>query len=73
MNDHVMKKINSLCFGLVSLFNGILGELCQSHPCRTEVILFDLLLRDKMVHAFAKGIIPKVNITERLECELTYF
>ena len=39
---------------------------------RTLVVLFNPWLGDKGVHAFPKGINPKVNVIGRLEFELAY-
>ena len=47
---------------------------CQSHFCRTVVMLFKThSWRGKRVHAFPKGISPKVNVIVGLEFELAYY
>ena len=64
-------------FGLVSLFNDIstLFRLFNAKAILLEQRWYYLThsWEVKVVHTFAKGICPKVNVIAQLEYELTYY
>ena len=49
-----------------------MGYLMSELSKTIVVVLFNLWLKGKVVHAFLKGISPKVNILAQLEFKLIY-